>query len=515
MQGLNKSAAGSQPQTGLAGEPPAGHQKVDHPQDGGDHDLDLDGRLELDAKWQIVEIDNRALALLNCRMRALQGFELWDVVSEEISDQHQAETSNALASSPRHAFVAHDKFEGSWIEFTFWKQGTGYTVNLRDVASVKKLQKRLDDSERTNQLIFEVNPNAMWVFDARSLRILAANQAAVAFYGIAYKRFLTLTMSALFPEDDGAMLLDFVSNFSAGPQARLEPLLCKQIKMDGQAVLVELACSYVNWNGQAAVLVSLADVGGRRTTERAVKPTPAEHDEQMVNLQEQLKSSEFDLTALTYALSNELRGPLHAANGFAAILADKHAASLSDTGQHYVRRIQGSTRQMAKLVHYLLTLVQLPPASPAPEKIDLSPICRDIIDDLRSGDPSRVVTVEIEASMPLVGDKGHLMTALACLLENAWKFTSKKTEGWIKIGLQPGKSPGEVAVFVMDNGAGFDPSYMSKLFTVFQRLHSSAEFPGNGLGLAIVKRVAERHGGSVWAESDHTGASFFMSVPQG
>ena len=110
MQGLNKSAAGSQPQTGLAGEPPAGHQKVDHPQDGGDHDLDLDGRLELDAKWQIVEIDNRALALLNCRMRALQGFELWDVVSEEISDQHQAETSNALASSPRHAFVAHDKF---------------------------------------------------------------------------------------------------------------------------------------------------------------------------------------------------------------------------------------------------------------------------------------------------------------------------------------------------------------------------------------------------------------------
>ena len=517
MQGLSKQAAAGKWQAGLASEASAGHQPVERHSEGVnlDLDLDLDGRLVLDAQWQIAEINTRALALLNCRMQALEGFDLWDVVPDEISDQYQVETSNALTSSSHHAFVAHDKFEGTWIEFTVWKQGTGYVVNLRDVASVKKLQKRLDDSEHTNQLIFDLNPNAMWIFDARSLCILAANRAAVAFYGIAHKRFLTLSMNALFPEDDGAMLLDFVSTGKVCQQARLDPLLCKQMKMDGQAVLVELACGHTNWNGHPAVLVSLADVAGRRTTDRVIKQAPAEQDVELVSLREQLKNIEFDLTALTYALSNDLRGPLHAANGFAAMLADKYAAVLGDTGQHYVRRIQGSTRQMAKLVHYLLALVQLPPVSPTPEKIDLAPICRDIIADLRSGDPSRAVTVEIETSMPLVGDRNLLVTALACLLENAWKFTSKKPEGWIKIGLQPGKAPGELVMRVMDNGAGFDPAYMDKLFTPFQRLHSSAEFPGNGLGLAIVKRVAERHGGGVWAESDHTGASFFMSFPQG
>lgn len=510
MTELNKQAAAGKWQAGLESEALAG----DEP--GVDLGLGLnqDGRLLLDAQWQIVEIDPRALTLLNCRMRALEGFDLWDVVPDEISDQFQVETSNALASLAHHAFVAHDKFEGTWIEFTFWKHGVGYVVNLRDVASVKKLHKRLDDSERTNQLIFEVNPNAMWVFDARSLRILAANRAAVAFYGIAHKRFLTLTMSALFPEDDGAMLIDFVSTGQVGQQPRLDPLLCKQMKMDGQAVLVELACGHMNWNGHQAVLVTLADLVGSRTAESTIKKVPAEHDHELTSLRSQLKNAEVDLTALTYALSNDLRGPLHAANGFAAMLADKYAAVLGATGHHYVRRIQGSTRQMAKLVHYLLALVQLPPVSSTPEKIDLSPICHDIIEDLRSGDPSRVVTVEIEASMLLVGDKNLLMTALACLLENAWKFTAKKTEGWINIGLQPGKAPGELVILVMDNGVGFDPAYMDKLFTAFQRLHSSAEFPGNGLGLAIVKRVAERHGGAVWAETDHTGASFFMSLPQ-
>ena len=104
---------------------------------------------------------------------------------------------------------------------------------------------------------------------------------------------------------------------------------------------------------------------------------------------------------------------------------------------------------------------------------------------------------------------------MACLLDNAWKFTSKRAEGWIKVGLLPGKASGELVLEVADNGAGFDPVYAGNLFTAFQRLHSSADFAGNGLGLAIIKRVAQVHGGTVWAQSpDQAGASFFISLPQ-
>ena len=477
-------------------------------------DLELDGRLVLDAQWKIIEVNARALVLLNCRMRALHGFDLWDVMSEEITDEFQDSASEALVASSHHSFVAHDKFEGTWIEFSFRREGAGFVLNLRDVASVKKLQRLLDDSERNNRMIFEANPHAMWVFDARSLRILAANQAATAFYGISPKRFLSLNMSALFPPGDDAELLNHLSSAKASRHQQSAPVLCKQLKMDGQAVLVELACSNVNWQGHTAVLVGLVDVSRRHVEDRVSKMAHAGHDHELESLKTAFANSERDLSALVFALSHELRGPLHAVNGFAAILGDKYGVVLGDVGQHYVDRIQGSSRQMAKLVHYLLTLAQLPALSAKLERVDLAPICKAIVADLRSGDLSRSVAFEMDANMVLWGDKGLLSIAMACLLENAWKFTSRKEEGWIKLGLQPGKTAGEVVMVITDNGAGFDAAYTEKLFKPFQRLHSSADFPGNGLGLAIVQRVAERHLGSVWAQTDHFGATFFMALPQ-
>ena len=477
-------------------------------------DLELDGRLVLDAEWNIIDINARALVLLNCRIRGVQGFDLWDVIPEEITDEFQDEASNALASSSQHSFVAHDKFEGTWIKFSFRREGTGFVLELRDVASVTKLQRLLDDSERNNRLLFEVNPNATWIFDARSLRILAANQAATAFYGISPKRFLTLNMSALFPPGDDAELLHYLGNHKGSRHNQLSPLLCKQLKMDGQVVLAELACANVSWNGHSAVLVGLADVSRRHAEDRLSKLAHAGQNQELESLKNQLTNSERDLHALIFALSHELRGPLHAVNGFAAMLGNKYGVVLGDVGQHYVNRIQGSSRQMAKLVHYLLTLAQLPALSAKLEKVDLAPVCKAIVADLRSGDLSRSVAFEMDTNMSLWGDRSLLTTAMACLLENAWKFTSKREEGWIKVGLQPGKTSSEVVIVITDNGAGFDAAYTEKLFKPFQRLHSSADFPGNGLGLAIVKRVAERHHGSVWAKTDQFGATFFLALPQ-
>ncbi|MEP6964140.1 MAG: ATP-binding protein, partial [Polaromonas sp.] len=159
-------------------------------------------------------------------------------------------------------------------------------------------------------------------------------------------------------------------------------------------------------------------------------------------------------------------------------------------------------------------LAQLSQRAGASEVFDLAPACLALVANLRKRDPGRVVTVEIPASLRVVADRKLLVTALGCLLENAWKFSSRKSEAWIRLGLAAGNAPGEVMLEVSDNGAGFDPVYSSKLFTAFQRLHSSADFPGNGLGLAIVKRIAELHGGRVWAESGRqAGATFFLALP--
>lgn len=479
-------------------------------------DMANDGVVRLDEGGRITELNARALELLHCTLPDVSGRDFWDVVPEEIAEQHQSATDKALSTSARHAFVANQAFEDSWVEYTFRRQACGIVVNLRDVASTQRLQRMLEQSERYNQLIFEANPNVMWIFDGGSLRILAANEAAVRFYGIARKLFVTLSMGALFPDGEGAALLSSLASSQEGQDVPPALRLCKQKKMNGQLALVELAWGRFHWNGHPAVLVSLADVAERHLADADLRRVNASLEQSLASQQCELENANRDLTTFTHAVSSDLQDVLHVANGFAARLAEKYSTVLDSQGQHYVRRIQASTRQLAKLVDDLRMLVQIPQQSEFSEKIDLLPLCRTLIAEWCQRDSGRVVTVELPNLLSLVGDKSLLEAALTCLLENAWKFTSKKSDAWIKVDWRPGQTPGEWILQVSDNGAGFDAAYSGKLFTAFQRLHSSADFPGNGLGLAIVKRVAALHHGRVWAESvEQVGASVFMALPQG
>lgn len=478
-------------------------------------DFTGDGIVLLDAKLAITDANALALELLQSTRTAVAGREFWDIVPEEFAEQHQGATERALASGPQHSFVAHQKFADSWIDYTFRRHAAGYVVNLRDVGAVQRLQQSLANSERYNQVIFEVNPNAMWVFDAVSLQIFAANQAAVGFYRMPRATFVTLGVDALFPDGDASALLDSLHANMGNKDVRPRLSLCRQQKMDGEQALVELAWSLIDWNDQQAVMVSVADISQRHLADSALRRANAELEQTLAARQTELQSARHDLVAFTQAISSDLQDSLHAAHGFSVRLAEKYSAVLDEPGRHYVKRIQASIRQLSKLVDDLRTLSQLSHRAGLPEVFDLVPACQALVADLRKRDPGRVVTVEIPASLRVMADQSILVTALGCLLENAWKFSSKKSEAWIKLGLTPGKTPGELVLEVSDNGAGFDPVYSGKLFTAFQRLHSSADFPGNGLGLAIVKRVAELHGGSAWGKSgDQAGATFFMALPR-
>ena len=477
-------------------------------------DLTCDGIVLLDVTQAIVDANALALELLQSTHAAVIGREFWDILPEQIAGQYQDATCQALASAPQYRFVGHQNFADSWLEVTFRRNGQGYVVNLRDVGADQRQQQALLNSERYNQVIFEANPNAMWVFDASSSQIFAANHAAVAFYRMPRTKFVTLGVTALFPDGDASALFDALSASLGSKDVRPRLSLCPQQKMDGEQALVELAWSLIDWNDQQAVMVSVADVSQRHLADGALRRSNSELEATLAARTVELQSARHDLVAFTQAISTDLQDSLHAANGFALRLGEKYAAVLDEPGRHYVKRIQASIRQLGKLVDDLRTLSQLSHRAGLPEVFDLVPACRDIMTNLQKGDPARVVTVEMPISLRVVGDRNRLVAALGYLLENAWKFTSKKSEAWIRLGVAPAKAAGEVILEVSDNGAGFDSAYSRNLFTAFQRLHSSADFPGNGLGLAIVKRVAELHEGRVWAESgEQAGATFFLALP--
>jgi light-regulated signal transduction histidine kinase (bacteriophytochrome) len=98
------------------------------------------------------------------------------------------------------------------------------------------------------------------------------------------------------------------------------------------------------------------------------------------------------------------------------------------------------------------------------------------------------------------------------LLSNAIKFSRNRPQAVIQIG-QTGIN-GQRAIFVRDNGAGFNMAYAGKLFGVFQRLHKATEFEGTGIGLANVQRIVHKHGGRIWVEAaPDQGATFFLTLP--
>jgi signal transduction histidine kinase len=475
-------------------------------------DLATQGIVLLDESGRIVSVNSCAPGLIHSALASLPGVDFWDAVPENIAEAHRSAAEQALQTTGSHTFVGHYAFEDQWVEYGLRRHSCGLVVNLKDVTETHRALLLLQDSAFCNQSLFDANPQAMWLFDADSRRILAANKAAAAFYGSAQQPLTALPVEALFPDGEGAAWLSSLPVTDFQQELRL----CTQKKMDGERVLVELACASMQWLERPAVLVGVVDVGARHLADANLRRLNAGLEQRVEQCSGELRRSHHELEAFTYALSNDLKAPLHVVDGFARTLAERYSAALDEQGRHYLARIQASTRQLAKLIDDLRTLTYLPRMPMVIETVDLAPVCRRLMDDLRKREPGRQVMLETEPTLPLVGDKALLVTALACLIDNAWKFTSKKEQGWIKVGLMPGKTPNDRVLFVSDNGAGFDAAHADKLFKAFQRLHSSADFPGSGLGLAIVERVAELHGGEVWGvTAANAGASFFLSLPQG
>ena len=145
------------------------------------------------------------------------------------------------------------------------------------------------------------------------------------------------------------------------------------------------------------------------------------------------------------------------------------------------------------------------------QRVDLSALANSITAELKAQSPSRQVEFQIAANMLVQGDGNLLKIVLENLLNNAFKFTSRREQALIQVGRV--EQDGQWIYFVRDNGAGFHMDYANKLFGAFQRLHSEKEFPGTGIGLATVQRIIHRHGGRVWAEGvvGH-GATFYFQL---
>ena len=258
---------------------------------------------------------------------------------------------------------------------------------------------------------------------------------------------------------------------------------------------------HVDREGRPLVVGVIRDVTKVRSDEAALR-----------RANRSLEAANAELEAFAFSASHDLSAPLRRIESFSEILLDDCRDRLDPADLELLRRIWSTARHAEQLIDDLLALSRASLAEMLRERIDLGALAREVADVLLEQQSGTLAELDIAEGLFVDGDRRLLRLCLENLLGNALKFTRGRAAR-IEVGAVEVGAERERAVFVRDNGVGFDMAFADRLFGVFQRLHRPGEFPGSGVGLALVKRIVHRHGGRVWAESAvQQGTTIFFTL---
>ena len=342
--------------------------------------------------------------------------------------------------------------------------------------------------------------------------IVEANPALAGIVGQSPEALVGKRFDALFESDEPELIGHAAGTTDAQGVHRATRRLHRE---GGDPRQAQLTYSPVPGNiGQdIAGLVQVEDVTERLRAEARVHALNRTLEARVALRTRELSQANQELEAFAYSVSHDLRAPLRAIDGFSRILIERHSAGMDDSGRAYLVRVRRAAGRMGELIDALLKMSRVSRGELRLERVDLSRLATEVVEELKVGDSKRQVDVRIQPELFVIGDAALLRNLLGNLLGNAWKFTRDRLDARIEFGAVSTEEG--IEYFVRDNGAGFAQDYVDKLFRPFQRLHHNDDFAGHGIGLASVKRIVERHGGTIRAEGEvGRGATFWFSLPR-
>lgn len=370
-----------------------------------------------------------------------------------------------------------------------------------DITQRKIVEEALQRSEKQFRTLIESAPNGVLLANQKG-RIVLVNPQMEKLFGYSREELMGEPVEMLMPEryrsGHVADRLGFTRQPSPRSMGRGVELYGR--RKDGSEFPLEISLGPIESEEGLQVAAIISDITERKQAEEAI-----------AQRSEELAAANRELESFSYSVSHDLRAPLRHIDGFTNILMEELGPKLDSESRRYLGYIRDGTRQMGELVDDLLRLSRVGRQDINRQRTDLNGLVESVVSELGRETKDRQIDWQLDSLPPLECDSALMRHVFMNFLSNAVKFTRPRRRAKIQVGQK--KVDGGLAIFVRDNGVGFNMKYVDKVFGVFQRLHRVEEFEGTGIGLAIVQRVIHKHGGRVWAEAKPgKGATFYFTL---
>jgi PAS domain S-box-containing protein len=232
---------------------------------------------------------------------------------------------------------------------------------------------------------------------------------------------------------------------------------------------------------------------------------------QLKTQKNELERSNYDLEQFAYAASHDLQEPLRAVSGCAQILQGRYGDRLDPEADTLIAHIVEGAARMQNLIHDLLSYSRVGREGGGFAEIDSEQALKDAIVLLGTAVRESQAIITFDPLPHLLGDPVEMRQLFQNLLGNAIKYRSSEAP---KIHVSARRQGYEWEFSVKDNGIGIESRHFSRIFRLFQRLHTRTEHPGTGIGLALCQRIVNSHGGRIWVDSHFgSGSTFYFTLP--